>query len=321
VSLARANQIKLRGSVMSIVSETLEIQESKAVERRKVAGIVNSIETLEGGGFLVRRPFPKPAFSGFDPFLLLDEMGPMDVAPGEAKGAPDHPHRGFETVTYMLSGDMEHKDSRGHAGRLRAGDVQWMTAGAGVIHAEMPSKEFMRDGGRMHGFQLWVNLPHRDKMTKPRYQEIPSSQIPRASSTDGLVTVSVIAGEAMGEKAVIETRTPIIYLHYRIKPGGVATQRVPNNYNAFAYLVEGAGLFGAEAERAGDGQMVLFADGDEVRIDNPVDAKTTLEVLLIAGVPLNEPIARYGPFVMNTEAEILQAVEDYRQGRMGAINS
>ena len=307
---------------MSILSEALRNEETRAGGMRSVAGVVNSIETLEGGGFLVRRPFPKASFSEFDPFLLLDEMGPMDLAPGEAKGAPDHPHRGFETVTYLLSGDMEHKDSRGHAGRLRAGDVQWMTAGAGVVHSEMPSREFARDGGRMHGFQLWVNLPQRDKLMPPRYQEISSSQIPKATSVDRLVMVSVIAGEAMGEKAVVETRTPIIYLHYRIKPGGAATQKVPGAYNAFAYVVEGEGLFGAEGERALDGQMVLFAqDGDEVRIENPADAKATLEVLLIAGVPLNEPVARYGPFVMNTEREIRQAIEDYQQGRMGAINS
>src|SRR5882762_10326318 len=307
---------------MSMVSEVLRAEEIRAAGSRTVAGIVNSIETLEGGGFLVRRPFPKAAFSEFDPFLLLDEMGPMEVAPGEAKGAPDHPHRGFETVTYLLAGDMEHKDSRGHAGRLRPGDVQWMTAGAGVIHAEMPASEFMRDGGRMHGFQLWVNLPKRDKMMNPRYQEIPNSQITKATSADGLVKVSEIAGEAMGEKAVIETRTPIIYLHYRINPGGAATQKVPGAYNAFAYVVEGAGLFGAEGERVEDGQMVLFAqDGDQVSIKNPTDAKSTLEVLFIAGVPLNEPVARYGPFVMNTEREIRQAIEDYQQGRMGAINA
>jgi len=222
----------------------------------------------------------------------------------------------------MLSGEMEHKDSRGHAGRLTPGDVQWMTAGAGVVHSEMPSAEFARTGGRMHGFQLWVNLPQRDKMNKPRYQEIPGSQIPKATSADGLVSVSVIAGEAMGQKAVIETRTPIIYLHYRIKPGGVVNQQVPHDYNAFAYVVDGAGLFGTEGERGADGQMIMFApDGDGVRIENPADAKATLEVLVIAGVPLNEPIARYGPFVMNTEAEIHQAFEDYRRGRMGAINS
>lgn len=290
--------------------------------QRTVAGIVNSIETLEGAGFLVRRPFPTAAFGDFDPFLLLDEMGPMEVKPGAAKGAPDHPHRGFETVTYLLSGEMEHKDSSGHAGRLTPGDVQWMTAGAGVVHSEMPSREFMRAGGRMHGFQLWVNLPRPDKMMKPRYQEIPASQIPKATSADGLVSVSVIAGEAMGEKAVIETRTPIVYLHYRIAPGGVATALVPSNYNTFAYVVDGAGMFGADRERAGDGQMVLFApDGEEVRIENPADAHAPLDVLLIGGLALNEPIARYGPFVMNTEAEIYQAIEDYRDGKMGAISA
>ena len=312
----------MKGNVMSTMSEAVRNEEIRPVGSRTVAGVVNSIETLEGAGFLVCRPFPRASFSDFDPFLLLDEMGPMELAPGEAKGAPDHPHRGFETVTYLLAGDMEHKDSRGHAGRLRPGDVQWMTAGAGVVHAEMPSREFARSGGRMHGFQLWVNLPKRDKMINPRYQEIPNSQIPKATSADGLVTVNVIAGEAMGEQAVIETRTPIIYLHYRIEPGGVATQQVPGNYNGFAYVVEGAGLFGSERERVEDGQMVLFAqDGDEARIENPADAKATLEVLLIAGVPLNEPVARYGPFVMNTQVEIGQAIEDYRQGRMGEINS
>src|SRR6266852_7675008 len=234
---------------MSMVKEALRAEETQKNKRRTVAGIVNSIETLEGGGFLVRRPFPKASFSDFDPFLLLDEMGPVDVAPGEAKGAPEHPHRGFETVTYMLSGEMEHKDSAGHAGRLKSGDVQWMTAGAGVVHGEMPSPEFLRDGGRMHGFQLWVNLPKRDKMMKPRYQEIPSAKIPKATSADGLVSVNVIAGEAMGEKAVIETRTPIIYLHYRLEPGGVATQLMPHAFNAFAYVVDGAGLCGTEGER------------------------------------------------------------------------
>ena len=306
---------------MTKTKEALE-QETRKGSGRTIAGVVNSIETLEGAGFLVRRPFPTPSFSEFDPFLLLDEMGPMDLGPGEAQGAPDHPHRGFETVTYVLSGDLEHKDSRGHAGRLRPGDVQWMTAGAGVVHSEMPSAEFNRDGGRMHAFQLWVNLPKVDKMMKPRYQEIPSAQIPKALSSDGLVEVTVIAGEALGQKAVIETRTPIVYLHYRIKPGGSVSQSVPGAYNAFAYVIDGEGVFGGDDERGADGQMILFApDGDEVRIENSPDAKETLEVLLIAGSPLNEPVARYGPFVMNTREEIYQAIEDYRLGRMGAISS
>jgi len=288
---------------------------------RTVAGVVNSIETLEGAGFLVRRPFPKAAFSDFDPFLLLDEMGPMKVAPGQAKGAPDHPHRGFETVTYILSGEMEHKDSQGHAGKLNAGDVQWMTAGAGVVHSEMPSAAFQKTGGTLHGLQLWVKLPRQDKMMRPRYQEIPSAKIPTATSEDGLVTVRVIAGEALGTQAVIETVTPIMYLHYKVQPGGHLAQSLPDGFNVFAYVVEGEGLFGREPERAGDGQMIMFAsDGDEVVIENPSGSHEVLELLLIGGLPLNEPVARYGPFVMNTRQEINEAIEDYQAGRMGAIS-
>lgn len=287
---------------------------------RTVAGIINSVETLEGAGFLVRRPFPKSSFSQFDPFLLLDELGPVNLKPGQAKGAPDHPHRGFETVSYVLDGRLEHKDSQGNSGILNPGDVQWMTAGAGVVHSEMPESEFTRTGGRLHGIQLWVNLPQRDKTIAPRYQEIGAAQIPVAQTEDGSVTVRVIAGEALGAKAVIETRTPIVYLHFTLQPGASIVQRVPQEYNAFAYLLDGSGLFGIEQELGNDGQMVMFAsDGDEVVIANPVDAQQPLDFLLIAGVPLNEPVVRYGPFVMNTKAEIIQAIEDYQTGRMGRI--
>jgi quercetin 2,3-dioxygenase len=305
------------------VEATKSIETNRASDKRTrtIRRLVNSIETLEGAGFLVRRPFPKATFSEFDPFLLLDEMGPMTVEPGKAKGAPDHPHRGFETVTYLLSGEMEHKDSQGHSGKLTAGDVQWMTAGAGVIHSEMPSAEFQRQGGTLHGFQLWVNLPRENKMIQPRYQEVPSAGIPTARTEDGRVNVRVIAGEALGARAVIKTVTPIMYLHLTLKPGGRVLQPVPQDYNAFVYIVDGAGLFGIEGEQATDGQMVVFAqDGDEVRIENPVDAENNLDVLLIAGAPLDEPVVRYGPFVMNTQAEIRQAIEDYSLGRMGAIN-
>jgi redox-sensitive bicupin YhaK (pirin superfamily) len=288
---------------------------------RTVAGIINSVETLEGAGFLVRRPFPKSSFSEFDPFLLLDELGPVNLKPGQAKGAPDHPHRGFETVSYVLEGRLEHKDSEGHTGLLNSGDVQWMTAGAGVVHSEMQEAEFTRIGGRLHGIQLWVNLPQQDKMIPPRYQEIPAAQIPVAQTEEGSVTVRVIAGEALGAKAVIETRTPIIYLHLTLQPGATLVQPVPQEYNAFAYVLEGSGLFGVEQERGDDGQMVIFAqDGAEVTITNSADAEKSLDLLLIAGVPLNEPVVRYGPFVMNTEAEIIQAIEDYRNGRMGRIH-
>ncbi len=288
---------------------------------RTVKGIVDSVEALEGEGFLVHRAFPTLALSDFDPFLLLDEMGPAELAPGEAKGAPDHPHRGFETVTYLLAGRMEHKDSQGHRGRLCPGDVQWMTAGAGVVHSEMPEREFALQGGRLHGFQLWVNLPRRDKMMRPRYQEIPAARIPTARTDDGRVTVRVIAGEALGARAVIETRTPIIYLHFTLRPGARIVQPLPGDHNAFAYVAGGEGLFGVDEETARRGQMVMWArDGHAVSIASPPDARAQLEVLLIGGSPLNEPVARYGPFVMSTREEIYQAIEDYRSGRMGAIN-
>ncbi|HKD11131.1 MAG TPA: pirin family protein [Thermoanaerobaculia bacterium] len=283
---------------------------------RSVARIVPGVRTFEGAGFPVRRPFPTPELSDFDPFLLLDEMGPVDYAPGAAMGAPDHPHRGFETVTYVLEGRMEHRDSKGNAGSLGPGDVQWMTAGRGVVHSEMPAAELNERGGRMHGFQLWVNLPRREKMMEPRYQEIPAARIPTASTADGRVTARVIAGEALGRKAVIATRTPIFYLHFTLAPGASLIQPAPADHNTFAWVVRGDGLFGSEGRKAGEGDMVLFAsDGDAAAVS--ASDRLPLDVLVIGGVPLREPIARYGPFVMNTKAEIVQAVEDFQNGRFG----
>ena len=288
---------------------------------RSVSSVIDSTETTEGGGFVVHRPFPTNALLDFDPFLLLDEMGPKDWKPGEAKGAPDHPHRGFETVTYMLDGKFEHKDSRGNSGKLGPGDVQWMTAGAGVVHSEMPEKEFLRTGGKLHAFQLWVNLPQRDKMIKPRYQDFLSAKIPVAQAEDGTIRVKVIAGEALGAHAVIETRTPILYLHFALKLGAEVIQPVPSAYNTFAYIISGEGLFGTSKQPAKRGQMVIFAkDGKEIAISTPEKSKSPLDVLLIGGLPLDEPIARYGPFVMNTKAEIYRAIDDYQNGRMGVIN-
>lgn len=285
---------------------------------RSVKAVVPAMATLEGAGFLVHRAFPTPSLDFFDPFLLLDEMGPSDLGPGEAKGAPDHPHRGFETVTYLLSGAMQHKDSQGNQGRLTPGDVQWMTAGSGVVHSEMPEPSFAAKGGRMHGFQLWVNLPARDKMTKPRYQEIPGTGIPVAKSDDGKVEVRVIAGEALGQRAVIDTRTPIFYLDAALAPGAVFSQPAAPDYNVFAYVVEGKGLFGADRRSASRHEMVVFAgDGEAVRIEAAPDSP--LRVLVVGGVPLNEPVARYGPFVMNTRQEILQAFDDYQTGKLGEI--
>lgn len=285
-----------------------------------MARVVKSITTEEGGGFAVRRPFPTSELGFFDPFLLLDEMGPTLSAPGEAKGAPDHPHRGFETVTYLLSGEMQHHDSAGNAGTLHAGDVQWMTAGAGVIHSEMPTPAFQEKGGLMHGFQLWVNLPGRDKMIAPRYQDTPSDRIPVATSPDQLVTVKVIAGEALGARAVIDTHTPICYLHVTLRPGGALLQPLPETFNVFAYVVRGTPMVGADARPLTEGQLaILDARGELVSLSVPAEAGAPAEVLLIGGLPLQEPVARYGPFVMNTRAEIIQAVEDYQAGRFGTI--
>ncbi|HKT93188.1 MAG TPA: pirin family protein [Paraburkholderia sp.] len=288
---------------------------------RSIAHIFPAVRTTEGGGFVVHRPFPTRQLMDFDPFLLLDEMGPVDYEPGAAKGAPDHPHRGFETVTYMLEGRSGHKDSAGHSGTLEPGDVQWMTAGAGVIHSEMPDPEFTRTGGRMHGLQLWVNLPARDKMIAPRYQEMPHAKIPQGRSADGRATVKVIAGESLGAKAAIETRTPILYLHFTLAPGARVEQAVPTGWNVFAYGLSGTAQYGDNDEAIAAQQMVAFAgDGDTVTIAAPADATGPVEVLLIGGLPLNEPVVRYGPFVMNTEQEIRDAVLDYQAGRMGQIS-
>jgi redox-sensitive bicupin YhaK (pirin superfamily) len=276
-----------------------------------------SIRTTEGGGFVVHRPFPTRLLMDFDPFLLLDEMGPVDYGPGEAKGAPDHPHRGFETVTYMLEGQFAHRDSAGHSGTLRAGDVQWMTAGSGVVHSEMPDPAFARDGGRVHGLQLWVNLPRHAKMIAPRYQEIPAAGIPSAVSSDGKVRVKVIAGDAFGVRAAIDTHTPILYQHFTLQPGASVVHPVPRDYRVFAYPLAGTGLYGEERRRIAARQMVVFGDdGDAVGF---AAADEPLDLLLLGGVPLNEPVVRYGPFVMNTEDEIRQAVVDYQAGRMGRI--
>ncbi len=291
-----------------------------ATPARTVERVVQSIRTIEGGGFVVRRPFPTRILEDYDPFLMLDHLGPVDYAPGKAVGAPTHPHRGFETVSYFLEGENQHKDSQGNSGKLGPGDVQWMTAGSGIVHDEMPTEEFQRTGGRVHGFQIWVNLPARDKMMKPRYQDIPAALIPEATNADGTVKVRVVAGEAMGQKAVIDTRTPIMFMHYTLQPGASVTQPVPNNFNVFAYIINGNGVFGADQVKAKEGQMVIFAqNGDEVSLSAQTGQAGPLDLLLLGGVPINEPIARYGPFVMNTEAEIYQAIEDYQKGKMGVI--
>lgn len=287
---------------------------------RRLFRIVDAMEGQEGAGFRVQRAFPTPQFPGLDPFLLLDEMGPSDHRPGEAKGAPDHPHRGFETVTYMLAGEFEHHDSHGNAGKLRPGDVQWMTAGGGVVHSEMPSARLMKEGGRLHGFQLWVNLPKKDKMVRPRYQDTASDKIPVAETDDGKVWVKVIAGAALGKEAVIDTRTPIFYYHVKIQPGGNVTLPTPRDHNAFLYAIDGWAEVGPDDKVLKDAQAgLLTEDADEVLIKVPEDAEEAFNGLLIGGIPLKEPVARWGPFVMNDFDEIRQAVADFQAGRFGEI--
>ena len=251
--------------------------------------------------------------------MLLDEIGPINIKPGKQKGFPDHPHRGFETVTYLVEGKFEHKDSQGHAGIINSGDAQWMTAGSGVIHSEMPEKEFSKNGGKLHGFQLWVNLPKSSKMMKPRYQEILQSKIPIGTSKDDNITVKVIAGESLGAKAIINTITPIMYLHFKLEPGFRIVQPIPKEYNVFAYVIQGKGVFDpSDSNKVERGNLVIFdTDGNEVYIQAVEDSKIPFEVLLIGGIPLREPITRYGPFVMNTQQEIYKAIEDYRNGKFG----
>lgn len=275
--------------------------------------VVPAQRVVEGGGFVVRRPFPVAGLSHFDPFLLIDEMGPVDYGPGEAIGAPDHPHRGFETVTYIIAGAMEHADSHGHRGRIQSGDVQWMTAGSGVIHSEMPAPEILEHGGRMHGFQIWVNLPRALKMTQPRYQEFSRDQLPVVQG-DGM-WVRVIAGEVAGRRSPIETTVPTTLLHVKLDPQARATFSIAAGSNAIVHTIAGGGT--AAGRALGTHEVALLA-GAPASLELTAGADG-FEGLVLAGVPLGEPVARYGPFVMNTRAELEQAFEDLRAGRFGEI--
>ena len=271
---------------------------------RSVKAIVPTRTVLEGGGFKVRRPAAMGSL--MSPFLLLDEMGPADYAPGEAVGAPWHPHRGFETVTYMLAGEMEHEDSVGSKGVITPGDVQWMTAGKGIIHSELPTKKMMDEGGLMHGFQIWVNLPAKDKMMNPRYQDITSDDSPTIEK-DG-VWARVIAGECLGIESSIDTVIPITYVHVKMESGSSLDKNLDEELNGMIYAFKGE--VSIEGKSVKDGSLALLSAGSEVKIE----AKEQSEFLILAGPELNEPIARYGPFVMNTREEILQAIDDYQRG-------
>ena len=297
------------------------MEPSHTPEPRRVKSIVTAHRQTEGGGFIVRRPFPSQDLDLLDPFLLLDEMGPVTYAPGKAVGAPDHPHRGFETVTYLLEGEMKHKDSAGHQGVLRPGDVQWMTAGSGVVHSEMPSQKMLDNGGPMHGFQIWVNLPARLKMTRPRYQEVAQHQIPTATSPDGLAKVRVIAGKALGAEAIIDTHTPMVYHDWTIQPGGHVSIDISPDHNVGVYVFSGKVLVGSESQEVEDGQLAVLTTGSTIQLAVSTEQQTGARFLVLGGIPHGEPVARQGPFVMNTKEELQQAFADYQGGRMGRIQT
>ena len=276
------------------------------MSERLLKSVIPTHRVKEGGGFWVRRPAAMGSL--MSPFLLLDEMGPANYGPGAAVGAPWHPHRGFETVTYMLSGKMQHEDSAGNHGDLTPGDVQWMTAGRGIIHSEEPHEDFQKTGGLMHGFQIWVNLPAKDKMMEPRYQEIPSSQSPTIEKNG--VWARVVAGQCMGVDSQIDTVIPITYIHLKMSPGSSLIQPINLGLNCMLYLFNGSVEISGKGVK--DGNLALLDDGSKINLVS----QEGCELLILAGPEINEPIARYGPFVMNTRDEIIQAIDDYNNGTL-----
>jgi redox-sensitive bicupin YhaK (pirin superfamily) len=278
---------------------------------------------LEGEGFPVHRAFAGVSHTLLDPFVHMDQMGAVQYAPGEPKGTPWHPHRGFETVTYMIDGRMQHQDSHGGGGMIEDGATQWMTAGSGILHIETPPEDLVMSGGLFHGVQLWVNLPARQKMIPPAYQGIDAAAVKLAVSGDGGTLVRVIAGEVGGHRGPGSTHTPITLIHASISPGARLQLPWDPSSNALIYVLAGAGRVGREARRpVRDGQLVVFGRGDwfEVRANALQDSRSpTLEVLVLGGRPIREPVAAYGPFVMNTKAELGQAFEDFEAGLFGRI--
>ena len=289
------------------------------VTSRPLAGVISAHQQREGAGFLVRRPFPTQGLDQVDPFLMLDEVGPVDYAPGEALGAPDHPHRGFETISYILEGEKLHEDSTGKSQLIGPGDVQWMTAGSGIVHSELPGPTIRSRGGTAHGFQIWLNLPARHKAAAPGYQYIPKQQIPTAESAEGLCRVTVIAGEALGVRSAIDTFTPVWLQDWSLEPGAALSLPIDPTFNVAAYVFGGRIAFAEQADVAERGQLALFGGGDELHMAAAPGASEVGRFLLLAGQPIGEPVARYGPFVMNTKAELMQAFRDFESGAMGVI--
>ncbi len=288
---------------------------------RPVNEVVEATYTLEGAGFGVYRPFPTRTLDHLDPFLLLDELEPKVYEPGERRGAPDHPHRGFETVSYILAGETEHRDSTGHGGIIRAGGVQWMTAGDGIIHSEMPGPTMVREGGLSHGFQLWVNLPRELKRTPPRYQSLEPGGLTTVEGESW--TARIIAGSVLGTEGPARTHTPINYVHLTLRPGSEVILDIPPDHNIGVYAFKSRGWIGKPGVPLSAAQLAVLGPGEgdlSVRGPDPSrEEAEPMEVLVLSGRPLNEPVARYGPFVMNTREELIEAVEDYNAGRFGTI--
>lgn len=276
----------------------------------RVVRLVRAQHTVEGDGFFVRRPFPTGALSHIDPFLLFDHMGPVDFEPGRGMGTSWHPHRGFETVTYLLEGEVEHRDSLGNHGVLHEGDTQWMTAGSGVLHKEGPSEDSQRDGGHTHGLQLWVNLPAAQKMTAPAYQDIRAEE--NAHEERNGAVVRVIAGELFGLHGPGHTRTPISYAHVTLAEGASASTLLPREHVVLAYPMTGAFEVGGVQVDEG---ILSVLEGRQLTLTGVAAAS---EIIVLTGRPLREPVARSGPFVMNTEAQVRQAYLDFEHGLFGA---
>jgi redox-sensitive bicupin YhaK (pirin superfamily) len=290
---------------------------------RKVTSVTTAPRGFEGEGFPVRRAFAGIDLQLLDPFVHMDQMGEVEYAPGEPKGTAWHPHRGFETVTYMIDGEMAHSDSNGGGGLITNGDTQWMTAGQGILHIETPPEHMVLSGGLFHGFQLWVNLPSTLKYAPPRYQDIRGAQVSLLSSADGGALLRVIAGEVDGHPGPGSTYTPITLVHATLSPGASVTLPWRADFNALVYVLGGRGTLGGNGRPIEDGQLAVFdRDGDTLTIaaaERQESRHPTMDVLILGGKPIREPVIAYGPFVMNTRAELIQAFEDYQAGRLGTI--
>ncbi|CAN5299725.1 pirin family protein [soil metagenome] len=290
--------------------------------QRAVRGITTAPRGFEGDGFPVRRAFAGVDLAELDPFIHLDQMGEVEYAPGEPKGTPWHPHRGFETVTYLMDGTFEHSDSNGGGGVITNGDTQWMTAGAGILHIEKPPEALVVSGGLFHGFQLWVNLPKAQKWSPPRYQDIRAGEVGLLASADGGALIRVIAGEVAGHAGPGSTYTPMTLVHATLSPEAELVMPWRADYNALVYVMAGAGTVGPERISVQTGQLAVLEAGNALTVGasrTQENRSPKLDVLILGGRPIGEPVSWAGPFVMNTRAEVMQAFEDYQAGRLGAI--